>query len=100
MKSTVRLTDKMQFDVEAGGHHFPIDAKAEFGGTDAGPTPKVLMMSALAGCAAMDIISILRKMRAEPSALHVTADSGLCPKTTPRCSPTCACGWRPRGTSR
>jgi len=76
MHSTVTLEEGMRFDVEAGGHHFPIDAKAEHGGADGGPTPKVLMMSALAGCAAMDIISILRKMRAEPASLAVTADSG------------------------
>jgi putative redox protein len=76
MRSTVTLTDGMAFDVELEGHHFPIDADAEFGGHDAGPRPKGLVLSALGGCAAMDIVSILRKMRQplEGLAIHVEAD--------------------------
>lgn len=77
MHSTVRLTSGMAFDTEAAGHHFPIDAKPEHGGQDAGPNPKVLVLSGLAGCAAMDVISILRKMRAEPSSLEITASADL-----------------------
>lgn len=77
MQSTVTLTDGMAFDTEIEGHHFTIDAKAEHGGRDAGPSPKTLMLSALAGCAAMDVISILRKMRAEPASLAITASADL-----------------------
>jgi putative redox protein len=76
MQSTVRLNENMAFDVEAEGHRFLIDAKPEHGGENRGPTPKVLMTTALAGCAAMDIIAILRKMKVEPETLSVTADSG------------------------
>lgn len=77
MESTVRLQKGMAFDTEADGHHFAIDAKAEHGGDDLGPAPKTLMLSALAGCAAMDVISILRKMRAEPDSLEVHASADL-----------------------
>lgn len=77
MESTVRLESGMAFDVEVGEHHFEIDAHAEFGGQGLGPPPKALVLSALAGCAAMDIISILRKMRAEPESLDVKASADV-----------------------
>ncbi|MCB9674443.1 MAG: OsmC family protein [Alphaproteobacteria bacterium] len=77
MDSTVRLTGGMAFDAEVAGHHFTIDAKAEHGGADAGPTPKPLILTSLAGCAAMDVISILRKMRAEPATLEISASGEL-----------------------
>lgn len=77
MDSTVTLTEGMAFDSVIEDHHFTIDAKTEHGGRNAGPPPKSLMLTALAGCAAMDIISILRKMRAEPASLSVRASAGL-----------------------
>ncbi|MEZ4318729.1 MAG: OsmC family protein [Myxococcota bacterium] len=77
MDSTVRLRDGMAFDCEVGDHTIVIDAKAEHGGTDRGPSPKNLVLTALAGCAAMDVISILRKMRAEPASLDVSATAEL-----------------------
>ena len=77
MHSSVTLTEGMAFDALVGDHHVTIDAKAEHGGADKGPSPKTLVLTALAGCAAMDIISILRKMRAEPATLEVSADAEL-----------------------
>ncbi|HHO51264.1 MAG TPA: OsmC family peroxiredoxin [Deltaproteobacteria bacterium] len=77
MDSTVTLTGGMAFDAQVDGHTLVIDAKTEHGGHDAGPSPKTLVLTGLAGCAAMDIISILRKMRAEPSSLSVTAAAQL-----------------------
>ena len=41
------------------------------GGTGAGPRPHVLLLQALAGCTAMDVISILRKKRQQVSGLKV-----------------------------
>ena len=37
--------------------------KVSVGGKDTGPRPKALMLIALAGCTAMDVVSILNKMR-------------------------------------
>lgn len=77
MDSTVRLQHAMAFQVSAEGHTLTIDAKPEHGGHDEGPNPKVLTLTSLAGCAAMDVVSILRKMRAEPDSLEVTASAEL-----------------------
>lgn len=55
--------DEMAFDVEVSGHVITIDADAQFGGQDRGPRPKPLLLVSLAGCTAMDVVSLLKKMR-------------------------------------
>ena len=42
-----------------------IDAAVDVGGQGKGVRPKAMMLSSLAGCTAMDVISLLKKMRAE-----------------------------------
>lgn len=77
MNSFVRHQAGMAFTAHADGHEFTIDAKPEHGGEDRGPSPKVLLLTGLAGCAAMDVVAILRKMRQEPASLQVSADADL-----------------------
>jgi len=40
-----------------------MDASKDFGGTNSGMAPKAMMLSSLAGCSGLDIISILNKMK-------------------------------------
>ncbi|QFZ54601.1 OsmC family protein [Oceanihabitans sp. IOP_32] len=40
-----------------------MDASEEFGGTNSGMAPKAMMLSSLAGCSGLDVISVLNKMR-------------------------------------
>ncbi|MBW2732552.1 MAG: OsmC family protein [Deltaproteobacteria bacterium] len=63
MEVKAQWQDEMTFEVQQDGHKFLIDAVPEVGGSDQGPRPKGLLLSALAGCTAMDVISILKKMR-------------------------------------
>lgn len=42
-----------------------MDASKEFGGTNAGMAPKAMMLSSLAGCSGLDVISTLDKMKVE-----------------------------------
>jgi putative redox protein len=59
-----RLKAGMRFDVETGsGHHVPLDAAEQNGGQNSAPQPMEMLLVGLAGCTAMDIISILRKKR-------------------------------------
>lgn len=53
----------MSFDVALDGHHFAVDAAPEHGGKGKGPKPKGLLLSGLAGCTGMDVVSILNKMK-------------------------------------
>lgn len=56
--------DGMAFDATLPtGHHVVMDAGEDHGGQDLGPRPMHVMLVALAGCTAMDVISFLRKMR-------------------------------------
>lgn len=52
---------KMQFNALVNGHTIVMDAPERVGGEDHGPIPKPFILSALAGCTGMDVVSILRK---------------------------------------
>ncbi len=64
-KSSTKWVGNMAFEAEVSGHKFFIDADSQFGGEDKGPRPKPLMLTALAGCTAMDVVAILKKMRVD-----------------------------------
>lgn len=74
MTSKVTLRNKMQFMGEMDGHPIPIDADEQVGGEGKGSRPKGLLLTALAGCTAMDVIAILRKMRVEPESFSVETE--------------------------
>jgi len=66
------LQNGMCFDAETGScHHIILDAADSNGGEDKGPRPMELFLVALASCAGMDIISILRKKRQQISGYEV-----------------------------
>jgi len=62
-------TDKIAFEADMDGHKVVIDASEEVGGSDLGPRPKKLMLTALAGCTGIDVVMILKKMKVEFEAL-------------------------------
>ncbi|MGB8643643.1 MAG: OsmC family protein [Anaerolineae bacterium] len=69
--SQVTWRNAMTFDATtATGQHVTMDSAAE-GKTSHGPTPVELVMTALAGCTAMDVVSILTKMREPLEGLEV-----------------------------
>jgi len=60
---TVDLLGGMAFRGLAGDHTIQLDAGPTAGGDNAGASPMDLLLIALAGCMAMDVLSILRKKR-------------------------------------
>jgi putative redox protein len=61
---TTTWKENMLFESDnPGGHNLLIDTSEEHGGKDAGYRPKALMLSSLAGCSGLDVISLLEKMR-------------------------------------
>lgn len=61
---TLRLVEGMRFDaVTPAGHVLPLDSVSVPGEAGAGPSPTQLVLAALGACGAMDVVSILRKMR-------------------------------------
>jgi len=67
----------MAFDVEVAGHKLIIDADEKVGGENKGPQPKPFMLAALGGCTAMDVISILKKMRVDLDNFEVRVEGDL-----------------------
>jgi len=79
MKHTVDTSwqGNMKFDAVVSGHHIIMDALPVVGGSDEGARPKELMLASLAGCTGMDVISILKKMRVEPTYFNVRVEAEM-----------------------
>ncbi len=76
-KVETKWIDKMAFEAEVSGHKIILDASPEVGGENKGVRPKELLLAALSGCTAMDVISILKKMRVEVDYFNVVVDAEL-----------------------
>lgn len=63
-QAVVKYVDGMTFTAKADTNHWVVmDGKKEFGGDEAGSSPKELLLFALGGCTANDVVSILKKKR-------------------------------------
>ncbi len=65
--------------VANSGHEIYLDAGEGVGGHDAGARPLELMALSLAGCTAMDVISIMRKKRQEVTHFEVQVHADRAP---------------------
>ena len=74
---TTVWTEKTQFESDnPSGHKLTMFDKSQDNGEVAGLAPKALMLSSLAGCSGLDVISLLEKMRAQVAdfKIEVTAE--------------------------
>src|SRR5207247_3106632 len=69
--ASVTLVDGLHFAGDIGGVRIDLDAEENVGGVGAGPQPHRLLLLAMAGCTAMDVLSILRKKRQQVNGLSV-----------------------------
>ena len=69
MQNKINCTwkDGMAFETEINDFKIRMDAAEAVGGNNSGPRPKALTLASLGGCTGMDVVSILKKMRVEPS---------------------------------
>ena len=72
-----RWLSNMAFETCIDGHKIIIDADPNVGGENRGPRPKAFMLASLGGCTAMDVISILKKMRVEVEKFNVITEGDL-----------------------
>lgn len=77
MESKVVWQDNMAFEAHLDGFNFYIDTDSKVGGQNKGPRPKGLTLVSLAGCTAMDVISILKKMRVDVEHFEVGTEGQL-----------------------
>ena len=72
MEAKVTWNGRMSFSGLAdSGFEVPLDSHAAVGGDENGLRPMELFAIGLAGCTAMDVISILKKMRQPVTAFEV-----------------------------
>ncbi|MCE1229539.1 MAG: OsmC family protein [Firmicutes bacterium] len=76
MDALVTWKGKMSFEGMQDGHTIAMDVPGD-GRTTLGPKPKTLVLTALGGCTAVDVVSILEKMRVPLSGLDVHAEAEL-----------------------
>lgn len=68
--------NKMAFDSQVDDHTVRIDTAGLPGG-GSGPSPKKLLLSSLAGCTGMDVVSLLNKMRVPFTGFEMDIDADL-----------------------
>lgn len=72
LQATLKWNQKMSFTAQSGQHQVQIDTNAEHGGEDSAATPKELVLHAMMSCSAMDVISMLQKMRQVVNSFNMT----------------------------
>jgi putative redox protein len=78
MHVDLKWNEKMSFTATAdSGHPVEMDAAPAAGGEDKAVRPKELVLQGLAGCTAMDVISILKKMQLTPESMRIEVDAPL-----------------------
>lgn len=80
MNHTVTTTWKQNLQFESdnpSGHKVLIDTSVENGGQNSGLAPKAMMLSSLAGCSGLDVVSILNKMKVEIDDFKITTTGEL-----------------------
>ncbi len=80
---STRFIGDMTFHSQVDNHTIIIDTPEHDGGNDLGPRPKKLMLSSLAGCTGIDVVSMLNKMRVSFSNFSMDVEANLT-KETPK----------------
>jgi putative redox protein len=71
----VRYVGNRQFvGWDAAGHGLVMDARTDFKGEGTGPRPVELVLYGLAGCTAMDVVSVLEKKRMPADHLEIVVE--------------------------
>lgn len=71
-----KWVDGMAFDSQVGDHTVRVDASGELG-NNTGPSPKKLLLTSLAGCTGIDVVSLLNKMRVSFEGLDIDIQADL-----------------------
>jgi putative redox protein len=76
MKATVQWKEKMMFvGMPDSGFPVQLDSDPYFGGSNSGVRPMELVALGLAGCTAMDVLSILQKKRQKVTSFEVKVNA-------------------------
>lgn len=67
----------LNFESEIDKHIVKMDAIKANGGNDLGVSPKKLLLSSVAGCTGIDVVSILSKMKVEYTEFFIEVEANL-----------------------
>lgn len=80
MKATVQWKENMVFvGMPASGFPVQMDSDPSYGGTNQGVRPMEMIALGLAGCTAIDVLTILQKKRQDVSKFEVRVDAPRSP---------------------
>ncbi|UPM54961.1 OsmC family protein [Gottfriedia acidiceleris] len=72
MKTSIKWDGKLAFSgIAPSGHEIKMDTAESLGGDNSAPTPVELLINAVAGCTAIDIVLILEKMRLKLNSFEI-----------------------------
>ncbi|MFF2878970.1 OsmC family protein [Gottfriedia sp. NPDC057991] len=72
MKTSIKWDGKLAFSgIAPSGHEIKMDTAESLGGDNSAPTPVELLINAVAGCTAIDIVLILEKMRLKLTSFEI-----------------------------
>lgn len=75
VSATVKMVEGLQLiGYASSGHGVVLDTSPEVGGQNKGSTPMELVLIALGGCTAMDVISIMQKKKQDLKGLEIKID--------------------------
>jgi putative redox protein len=74
MKAELNWLEKMHLTVQVGGFQIEMDANPPFGDAKH-PTPKQVLLASMAGCTAMDVVSLLKKHKQNFTSLKMGVDA-------------------------
>ncbi len=73
-KTKLKWKGELAFDAHQDGKILLLDAKKQEDGYSQGFTPMRLLLSSLAGCSSMDVVSLLKKMRVSEYELEIAVE--------------------------
>ncbi|MEH6937981.1 OsmC family protein [Bacillus sp. JJ664] len=72
MNTSIKWDGKLAFSgITPSGHELKMDTAESLGGENSAPTPVELLLNAVAGCTAIDIVLILEKMRLKLTSFEI-----------------------------
>jgi putative redox protein len=77
MKVITEWKGNMLFKAHGKNGYAVMDASGDVGGQESAPSPKEMILAGLAGCTGMDVVSILKKMRALPEKMDIVVEASL-----------------------
>jgi putative redox protein len=79
-----RLNDSFHFEAtNEQGNHVHLDASPDIGGTNQGMRPMQMLLAAMGGCSAIDVVNILKKQKQPLKDIKITVKGEREPNAIP-----------------